>query len=290
MQQAIFDHFTPNGWAVLEEVSCDDANPDTGKWCGMRRIDALALRTPKVTRVAGVDLSAMHVMALEIKVSRADFLADVRDEAKQRAWRALAHQHAYVVPQGLVSAQEVPPGCGLLAVTGFNIARDGVAAAVWERRAPYSAGGLPASFMRSFAFRAAVAEAKVRGRTGRGRGDDVEELRARLLRTQRELDKERASRARHEADARGWRKVASMGGRRIDCAQCGQAIALTRRGVAAWSESWRHVDVAREAPCQAARVAAEIARRAERPQGRLSAEDVRACLLPVSPAQRSPQV
>ena len=50
----------------------------------------------------------------EIKVSRADFLCDVKDPTKRAAYFHLAPRVFYAVPFGLVSKEEVPLECGLV--------------------------------------------------------------------------------------------------------------------------------------------------------------------------------
>ena len=50
----------------------------------------------------------------EVKVSRADFRADVARPEKRQAYRDLAEAVYYCCPEGMVAASEVPDGCGLL--------------------------------------------------------------------------------------------------------------------------------------------------------------------------------
>ncbi len=50
----------------------------------------------------------------EIKVRRADLLADLRHEAKRQAYLGLASQCWYVLKAGIGSAADVPDGCGVL--------------------------------------------------------------------------------------------------------------------------------------------------------------------------------
>lgn len=53
-------------------------------------------------------------MVHEIKVSRADFLADVGKAEKRAGYRSLADYVHYVAPEGLLDPGEIPEGCGLL--------------------------------------------------------------------------------------------------------------------------------------------------------------------------------
>src|SRR5690606_11023333 len=50
----------------------------------------------------------------EIKVSRADFLSDVANPRKREAYLSIAETVYYVVPEGLVTPDEVPQGLGLI--------------------------------------------------------------------------------------------------------------------------------------------------------------------------------
>ncbi|NKS98791.1 hypothetical protein GS498_20465 [Rhodococcus hoagii] len=49
--------------------------------------------------------------AIEVKVSRADFLRET--VAKRRAWRAVTNRFVYATPAGLLRPDEIPDGCGL---------------------------------------------------------------------------------------------------------------------------------------------------------------------------------
>jgi hypothetical protein len=61
----------------------------------------------------------------EIKVSRADLLADLRQPAKGAAYRALASQCYYVLRQGIAEPAEVPPEYGVMLAdaAGIELAR-----------------------------------------------------------------------------------------------------------------------------------------------------------------------
>lgn len=64
-------------------------------------------------------------IAHEVKVSRADFLSDLRKPAKGRAYAALTSQCWYVVREGIARPEELPESFGLLeaGVTGFHVLR-----------------------------------------------------------------------------------------------------------------------------------------------------------------------
>jgi hypothetical protein len=63
----------------------------------------------------------------EIKVRRADLLADLRREAKRAAYLQLAGECWYVIREGIAEPDEVPPECGVLlareAGGGLDVAR-----------------------------------------------------------------------------------------------------------------------------------------------------------------------
>ncbi|HEY1118213.1 MAG TPA: hypothetical protein VGE43_10950, partial [Acidimicrobiales bacterium] len=103
-----------------------------------RRIDMLLARRAKNPDKAGI----YETLAIEVKVTRADFLADIKNPAKQAAWKQAATRHAYAVPAGLVQASEVPEECGLIWV--HMPANGGYWSEVkWVKRAPYVRGHKP---------------------------------------------------------------------------------------------------------------------------------------------------
>lgn len=119
IEQAIFTKYLAEqgGWAVLREVSIDDLAPLAGKAPTrrnrrqapeptVRRIDFLLMRT-------GRRSTPLHErIALEVKISRADFRRDT--DEKRAAWFTVADRFAYVAPMGMIQPSELPPGCGLL--------------------------------------------------------------------------------------------------------------------------------------------------------------------------------
>lgn len=53
---------------------------------------------------------------VEVKVSRSDFLAEVRNPLKQERWLRHAHRAYYATPKDLVRVEEIPVGWGLIEV------------------------------------------------------------------------------------------------------------------------------------------------------------------------------
>ena len=61
----------------------------------------------------------------EIKVTRADLLADLRHAAKRAAYLQLSGECWYVIRGGIAQPQEIPPECGVMlaGAGGFEVAR-----------------------------------------------------------------------------------------------------------------------------------------------------------------------
>jgi outer membrane murein-binding lipoprotein Lpp len=224
-----------------------------------RRIDALLLR------MADVD-GGIERLAIEVKVSRADFLADVRNPAKQAPWRAIAHRHAYAVPAGLVSEQEVPGDSGLIVV---RPAEWGPGTVKFARRAPsitgHQPGPLPLKNVMDAFWRAGRAEALMKGllnttADGVHVTGDAEELRARVAHLTRDVEAARndAERAREQRDV--WRRRYAAH-EPPTCGTCGQPLHPGRslRARRAGHE-WEHRDEVHAAVCEGLRkLAAEEA-------------------------------
>lgn len=78
------------------------APAERGEQAFTRRIDGLLLHNKAWT-------------ALEVKISRADFRRETLE--KRRAWMEHTHRFIYVTPQGLLTREEIPDGCGWWEVT-----------------------------------------------------------------------------------------------------------------------------------------------------------------------------
>lgn len=72
-----------------------------------RRIDVLLINHKK----SSVKIPRERI-ALEIKVSRSDFLSET--DEKRAPWRRFADKFAYVAPAGMIKPSELPEGCGLM--------------------------------------------------------------------------------------------------------------------------------------------------------------------------------
>ena len=87
-----------------------------------RRIDCLLLSASKWT-------------AVEIKVSRSDFKRD--SYTKRRVWMQHCHRFVYATPVGLLTADEIPDGCGWWEVHPDGRVTVGKRAKVNKNRLPF---------------------------------------------------------------------------------------------------------------------------------------------------------
>jgi hypothetical protein len=69
---------------------------------------------------------ASHSVLVECKVSRADFLADRDKPFRRKSDRGLGCERFYLAPAGLIGAEELPPGWGLIECHArkLNLARN----------------------------------------------------------------------------------------------------------------------------------------------------------------------
>lgn len=86
-------------------------------------------------------------IAFEVKVSRGDFLNEIRNPTKNRWARESFHYFNYVAPKGIIKPEELPDKAGLIEIVGEQTLRTARAAAINDEPAIYD--GLVAAFMRS---------------------------------------------------------------------------------------------------------------------------------------------
>jgi hypothetical protein len=94
-------------------------------WCGLslraKVGDRWAMAMPDVFSIRHTTVEDyLEPVVHEIKVRRADLLADLRRESKRAAYLQLAGECWYVIREGIAQADEIAPECGVL------VARDGV--------------------------------------------------------------------------------------------------------------------------------------------------------------------
>lgn len=271
MQQALYSHFSDRYAVVFEVLARSWEGAESS-----RRIDALLVRRApadktaakrNVTAAAGVlaaglgqvefiggdslfplpaepepgDHGGLERIAIEIKVSRGDFLNDVRNPAKQQPWRELAHRHAYAVPAGMVGAAEVPAGSGLLVVGERGDGR--FKTVEWARRAPKSATARPLSLGQQLDafYRWSRAEAAAKGFSGLGqaRGDDLEALRLENDRLRAELERSH-NLAERRSDQIGELKKRISAFEPLECVTCGLPLRPGRPRRANFHLGWEH--------------------------------------------------
>ncbi|MBX3642241.1 MAG: hypothetical protein KF720_04130 [Rubrivivax sp.] len=85
-----------------------------------------AVALPDVYSIRHTTVEAyLEPVAHEIKVRRADLLADLRHEAKRVAYLALSGECWYVLREGIARPEEIPPECGVMIAgdAGLQVAR-----------------------------------------------------------------------------------------------------------------------------------------------------------------------
>lgn len=55
-------------------------------------------------------------VAYEVKISRGDYLREIRDPLKRRGAKLVAQEFYFVAPDGVIKPEEVPYDCGLIVV------------------------------------------------------------------------------------------------------------------------------------------------------------------------------
>lgn len=73
---------------------------------------------PRQRRIDGLLYANQKLIAIEVKVSVADFRRET--EAKREPWEKITHQFVYATPKGLLDPKELPPHCGLWEVDEFR--------------------------------------------------------------------------------------------------------------------------------------------------------------------------
>ena len=129
IEKAIFRKYLvdQSGWGVLREVTIDDleaveayreaAGLKPGRRLTKRHRRAMTQPTRRridflLMRISRSSKPRHERIALEVKVSRADFKRDT--DEKRAAWFAVADRFAYVAPKNLIKPEELSEGCGLL--------------------------------------------------------------------------------------------------------------------------------------------------------------------------------
>lgn len=87
------------------------------EWC-LSKPDVFSLRHVTSSR-------RLHPAVHEIKVRRADLLADLKNAAKRRGYQSYSQSFYYVIAEGIADADEIPADCGLIVAreTSLRIVR-----------------------------------------------------------------------------------------------------------------------------------------------------------------------
>lgn len=113
-----------SGCAMVCEVSIVDADADrfagADAWSAGGRVGPMPAFEPTSRRIDALMFDGTRTRtAIEVKVSRADFLRET--DAKRRPWRKITHRFVYATPAGLLKPEEIPDGCGLWEVDGSAV-------------------------------------------------------------------------------------------------------------------------------------------------------------------------
>jgi hypothetical protein len=94
------------GLSLRAPVRTDAGDGETAAW---------ALAMPDVYSVRHTTVEAyLEPIVHEIKVRRADLLADLRQAAKRAAYLGMSSECWYVIREGIAEPEEIPPECGVL--------------------------------------------------------------------------------------------------------------------------------------------------------------------------------
>jgi hypothetical protein len=80
------------------------------------RLDAWALDTWKCQKTKRY----YNATTFEVKVSRGDFLAEIKNPTKRLPGLEVSNYFTFVTPRGLLKASEIPPECGLWEVNAIG--------------------------------------------------------------------------------------------------------------------------------------------------------------------------
>lgn len=128
------------GYRSMKELSAGGTNPE-------QRLDAWAINL--------FPSKGLLRRTYEIKVSRSDFLHEIKHPEKRKTGLTLSNEFYFVTPKGLVAPEEIPEECGLIYI---NPDAGGV---YTMKQAPYrEVPDLPMRFVLSLARRAAEYEQK----------------------------------------------------------------------------------------------------------------------------------
>lgn len=144
-----------SGRIAWRGLSLRAALPDAERIAGRR----WQLAMPDVFSVRHTTVAAYLQPAVhEIKVRRADLLADLRRADKRAGYLAMAGECWYVLAEGIAGADEIPADCGVIVARGAEFADLDVLRPAPARSMPFEAG-LPFAVWMALARATPVPEA-----------------------------------------------------------------------------------------------------------------------------------
>ena len=119
-------------------------NGGSGEYAFMRQVrNAAGFDASRTFDAVAVHLwpsRGFTVDIIEVKVSRSDWLRELRDPAKAEAAHQLGDRFIVAAPAGIVQTGELPPGWGLIEVTPKRVRMVAQPAAVKRKRTEFPAG------------------------------------------------------------------------------------------------------------------------------------------------------
>ncbi|KKL54342.1 hypothetical protein LCGC14_2266380 [marine sediment metagenome] len=127
-------------WTASDLLNVIEMRHPTPEWVFIRE---LRIGTGWVRQVKGegeyIDGFALNCypskkyvkVAYEVKISRGDFLAELKNPDKREPFLRFSNQFFFVAPVGLINPEEVPEECGLIEIHGDSFAKVKVKA-IWR--------------------------------------------------------------------------------------------------------------------------------------------------------------
>jgi hypothetical protein len=97
-------HASKSEWLFLRELRVGTGFRNSSS----QRLDAFALNCLPHT--------AMRRVCYEVKISRADFLCELRHPLKRRIGMRFSNEFFFITPPGLLKTSEIPVECGLIEI------------------------------------------------------------------------------------------------------------------------------------------------------------------------------
>jgi hypothetical protein len=144
-------HVTEEGLAAIEDFEEEDFESSAALWTASDLLNVIELRHPtpewvfiRELRIGTgwvrnykkgsgeyIDAFALNCypskkmvrVAYEVKISRGDFLAELKNPDKREPFLRFSNQFYFVAPVGLIKPDEVPDECGLIEIHGDSFSK-----------------------------------------------------------------------------------------------------------------------------------------------------------------------